>query len=48
MEYPALLGAGMHNMTLSELKSVFVDPFENIERRESLLIRFEAFIRQLD
>ena len=48
MEYPALLDAGMHNMTLSDLKSVFVDPFENIERREKLLIRFEAFVSRLN
>lgn len=34
-------------MTLSDLKDVFVDPFENIERRESLLNRFEAFIARL-
>jgi hypothetical protein len=47
MEYPALLEAGMHNMTLSDLKSVFVDPFENKERRENLLNRFEAFIARL-
>jgi predicted nucleotidyltransferase len=47
MEYPALLEAGMHNMTLSDLKSVFVDPFENVERRENLLNRFEAFITRL-
>lgn len=47
MDYPALLEAGMHNMTLSDLKSVFVDPFENIERRQKLLGRFEAFISRL-
>jgi predicted nucleotidyltransferase len=47
MEYPALLEAGMHNMTLSDLKSVFVEPFDNIERRESLLKRFEVFIARL-
>lgn len=47
MDYPALLEAGMHNMTLSDLKSVFVDPFENVERREKLLGRFEAFISRL-
>jgi predicted nucleotidyltransferase len=47
MEYPALLEAGMHNMTILDLKSVFVEPFENIERRENLLIRFEAFITRL-
>lgn len=47
MEYPALLEAGMHNMTLSDLKSVFVDPFENVARRENLLNRFEAFITRL-
>ena len=48
MEYPALLAAGMHNMTLSDLKSVFVDPFENIERRAVLLDRFEAFVSCLN
>lgn len=48
MEYPALLKAGMHNMTLSELKSVFVDPFENVERRAALLDRFEAFVSRLN
>lgn len=47
MEYSALLEAGMHNMTLSDLKSVFVDPFENIERRAFLLERFEAFFSRL-
>lgn len=47
MDYPALLEPGMHNMTLSDLKSVFVDPFENVERREKLLGRFEAFISRL-
>ncbi|MEH6652009.1 MAG: hypothetical protein V7707_18460 [Motiliproteus sp.] len=47
MEYPALLEAGMHNMTLSDLKSVFVEPFENVERREKLLNRFEEFIARL-
>lgn len=47
MDYPALLEAGMHNMTVSELRSVFVDPFENFERREKLLSRFEAFISRL-
>lgn len=47
MDYPALLEPGMHNMTLSDLKSVFVDPFENVERREKLLSRFEAFISRL-
>ena len=48
MDYPALLKAGMHNMTLSDLKSVFVDPFDNIERRKKLLERFEAFISRLE
>ena len=48
MEYPALLKAGMHNMTLSELKSVFVDPFENVERRAALLDRFEVFVSRLN
>ncbi len=48
MEYPALLEAGMHNMTLSDLESVFVDPFENIERRTALLERFQAFILRLN
>jgi hypothetical protein len=47
MEYPALLEAGMHNMTLADLKCVFVDPFENLERRKRLLERFEAFINRL-
>ena len=48
MEYPALLEAGMHNMTLSDLRSVFVDPFEKIERRTELLGRFEAFVSRLN
>lgn len=47
MEYPALLEAGMHNMTFSDLESVFVTPFEPNDRRRTLLIRLEAFTKRL-
>lgn len=47
MEYPALLEAGMHNMTFSDLESVFVTPFESNERRKILLSRLAAFTERL-
>lgn len=47
MEYPALLDAGMHNMTFSDLESVFVTPFESNERRKILLSRLAAFTERL-
>lgn len=47
MEYPALLGAGMHNMTFSDLENVFVTPFSQNERRKALLSRLQAFTERL-
>ncbi|MGI2897452.1 DUF6932 family protein, partial [Vibrio alginolyticus] len=47
MAYPALLEAGMHNMTFTDLESVFVTPFEPNERRKALLSRLEAFTERL-
>ncbi|HHF0549691.1 TPA: hypothetical protein ACPHT3_004337 [Vibrio alginolyticus] len=47
MDYPALLEAGMHNMTFTDLESVFVTPFEPNERRKALLSRLEAFTERL-
>ncbi|WP_390631883.1 DUF6932 family protein [Vibrio plantisponsor] len=47
MDYPALLEAGMHNMTFSDLEKVFVSPFEPNDRRKALLSRLEAFATRL-
>jgi len=44
MEYPPLHQAGFKDITHSDLRAVFVDPFENSARREYLLMRFEALI----
>ena len=47
MEYPALLEAGMHNITLSDMNTIFVAPFENPKRRKILLSRLESFVEKL-
>jgi hypothetical protein len=44
MEYRPLYQAGFKDINESDLKSVFVEPFENPERREYLLSRFSALL----
>ena len=36
LEYPSLLEAGFHNMTLDDLHTLFVAPFEESEWRQIL------------
>jgi hypothetical protein len=44
MEYKPLYQAGLKDINENDLKSVFVEPFDNTTRREYLLTRFGALI----
>ncbi|TXE14904.1 hypothetical protein ES692_17680 [Psychroserpens burtonensis] len=44
MEHKPLYQAGFKDINESDLKSVFINPFENSERREYLLTRFGALL----
>jgi len=48
MEYPALLKAGMHDMTLLDMKNICVDAFNDSERREILFSRLKSYIGQFE
>ncbi len=47
LEYPSLLEAGFHNMTLDDLHTLFVAPFEESEWRQILCDKLCHFINKL-
>lgn len=46
MEYEPIYPPGFHDITLDKLEEIFVDPFQNNDRRTYLLKRFRAYLEK--